>query len=303
VLLYWDEVGTIVPYEFIENPALLGEHTRSLIEAQLVRQVIPSVYLDRVRYFADAFLGYVATLGPVLDQRRVAFNEGKTFRVHVEKMENIGEDLGRIGLARRSETWAWYDVERDTAHDFMAYLAIVLGQLDDLQFAPISDKSDSLRRLSAVGGQRTSTLSRVEGLRLEILQEALPAPSTPLNAPEIQVFKKKYGSELRRFRRYIESELTVVADIRDEALRERRLQLFKDEIRDETSCIKQQMEAHGWIGSAVRKLSTLLASAPVIGTWAGLLGAVVNAFEGSRIQPNQSPLAYAVHAEERLARS
>ena len=39
MLLYWDEVGAIVPYEYIDNPEKLDSHTKSLVEAELVRAV------------------------------------------------------------------------------------------------------------------------------------------------------------------------------------------------------------------------------------------------------------------------
>jgi hypothetical protein len=32
VLLYWDEVGSIVPYEYVYSPEKLGPHMRELVQ-------------------------------------------------------------------------------------------------------------------------------------------------------------------------------------------------------------------------------------------------------------------------------
>ena len=49
MLLYWDTVGTIIPAEFMQRSEELGEHTRSLLEAQLLTAVIPGMHLYKVR--------------------------------------------------------------------------------------------------------------------------------------------------------------------------------------------------------------------------------------------------------------
>lgn len=49
-LLYWDEVGSIVPMSFLENPEGLTPFMRELVREQLVTQIIPmeqyTKYLD-----------------------------------------------------------------------------------------------------------------------------------------------------------------------------------------------------------------------------------------------------------------
>ena len=71
MLLYWDEVGAIVPYDYIEYPEKLREHTRSLVEACLVRQVIPGEHIHRIPSFRDSFSEYLNALNEeVMNKRR-----------------------------------------------------------------------------------------------------------------------------------------------------------------------------------------------------------------------------------------
>jgi hypothetical protein len=61
VLLYWDKVGAIVPYEYIEDPDRLGGYMVGLVREHLVQQIIPGQYLSRVKNFKLAFLQYIDT--------------------------------------------------------------------------------------------------------------------------------------------------------------------------------------------------------------------------------------------------
>jgi hypothetical protein len=62
VLLYWDELGTIVPESFADEG--LGPRTRDLVSAGLVRAVDPRDYYDGLRDFDEGFLGLVDALPP-----------------------------------------------------------------------------------------------------------------------------------------------------------------------------------------------------------------------------------------------
>jgi hypothetical protein len=53
-------------------------------------------------------------------------------RVHMEKLDELGEELVKRHLARRVPRSAWYDVEPRIERDFMAYLAGVLGRISDV---------------------------------------------------------------------------------------------------------------------------------------------------------------------------
>src|SRR5437763_444529 len=76
ILLYWDQIGSIVPYDYIENPEMHDEYTRSLVEANLVVQVMPGMYLYNAPSVTPSFIEYLETAEPVLDARRQSFLQG-----------------------------------------------------------------------------------------------------------------------------------------------------------------------------------------------------------------------------------
>ena len=54
MLLYWDTVGVIMPYQFVEEPEELTEFTRDLLKAGLLAQVIPGWYIGDIPKFSKA---------------------------------------------------------------------------------------------------------------------------------------------------------------------------------------------------------------------------------------------------------
>ena len=167
MLLYWDSVGAIIPFDFIEKPERLHEHTRSLVQANLLTQVIPSDYIGDIPNFSHAFLSYLDSLGDVLDRRRLSFQKrpptGLRRRVfsrrihsqkmvavplHMEKTSSLSTDLIHLGLAAYDE-YPWLAVEKKTADEFMYYLATVLGQHRKLQFTPVTDNLRALTMLKS----------------------------------------------------------------------------------------------------------------------------------------------------------
>ncbi|HSL99847.1 MAG TPA: hypothetical protein VK944_06965, partial [Candidatus Limnocylindria bacterium] len=101
MLLYWDHVANIVPYEYLNYPERLGEHTRSLVEHDLVRQVQPGAYIRDIPSFSSSFEAYLLESPARLLMRREAFQRNETFEIHIEKMGDIGNLLCDSGLARQ----------------------------------------------------------------------------------------------------------------------------------------------------------------------------------------------------------
>jgi hypothetical protein len=122
VLLYWDGVGTILPRGI--NLSEVGDYTKSLIDAGLVRRVYPLDYISDIPDFGNVFLGIVDRDAEIWDvrsgRRRAA---GPVGQINVGKLnETLVDGLERRGLAWRS-AGSWLDVEPRTAAIYMAYLA------------------------------------------------------------------------------------------------------------------------------------------------------------------------------------
>jgi hypothetical protein len=266
MLLYWDQVGHIVPYEYLMNPESLGEYTQSLVEHELVHQVIPDSYVWNIPNFDQAFIDYVLALSD-LEQRRARFAEGQTFQIHIEKMGGIGEILIGLRLAEMGGGYPWYTVESDTADDFMFYLAATLGQLDEVESIPVTDSQVYLSRCIKAGVAETDIDRQLSALRLEVLEELFPAPNHPLSAEQIRDFKDSYGDKLSGFRRLVERELVRLVDTKEPDLRKHELELFYDEAKEEITEIRVRMRENGF-GDLM------------LGGFCGVLGAVPGAIAG-----------------------
>ena len=182
MLLYWDEVGVIVPYDFIQSPEKLDEYTRSMVLEGMIKQVIPMQHIYNIPYFREAFLSHLNALDKrVLIKRQVAFAGGHRSKIHIEKMDRLELDMRDMKLAEEGE-YPWWFVEVDTAGEFMAYLAATLGKLDELQYDPVSDNIEHLERFMRVEGVNPSPRPPISNLRIQILQNVFPSPRVPLRS-------------------------------------------------------------------------------------------------------------------------
>ena len=296
MLLYWDSVGTIVPYDFFENPEALGEHTRGLFERELVKPIPPGMYIYDIPAFDSAFADYLG--GPIIDinRRRRRLEEGHVFQIHMEKMGPIEDLLVGLGLAR-SMTYPWFGVECDTATEFMAYLAGCLGKVPEINSMPVTDEEANLQVfLGSERGQNQAT-QELNHLRMEVLEKVFPAPTHSLTATEIETFKGKHGGKLRAFRRAVEKEIIELAQLRKPAHRQRRLELFEDEIQELAEDLNARFREGGFLKVVFGKLCPLLGAIPGAPFVFGLANAVYNAFGGVEPSKLESPLAYAVYAQ------
>ena len=97
------------------------------------------MHLYKIPNLTKSFVSYLESLGSRLDTRRNAFRQRtEPTLIHIEKMDNLGDDLIKMKLAVDTG-YPWYDVESQTADDYMSYLSTVLGRLPDLQFTPVTD--------------------------------------------------------------------------------------------------------------------------------------------------------------------
>ena len=194
MLLYWDQVASIVPYDFIAEPEALGPYMRSLVTEELVLQVSPEAYIPDVPRFTESFQRYLNGLVDI-GARRQRFDQKDTIRIHMEKVGPIGDRLKDEGLARL-ERYPWYDVESQTADDFMAYLATVLGQIPEIASTPVTDQDQSLEALVSAGVAPLDVEVQLDTLRLRILDRVLPTPDHAVNAEELRRFRDQHGDAL-----------------------------------------------------------------------------------------------------------
>jgi hypothetical protein len=294
-LLYWDQVSSIVPYEYLSSPERLGPYMQALLREELVWQVQPGAFLFEIPRFREAFVSYLQGLGAGLPTRLEAFRNGKVVRIHLEKMGKLVDDLKDAGLAAPSSSYPWFDVEAETAQDFMCYLATALGQLDRIDSLPMTDTGDMLHRTLGPGASQGT----LDELRIEVLDRILPIPTRAVPPAELARFKAKHGAALIDFRLRVEQELVGLAQMGDLTLRERAIELFAEEANQRTAEIRSWLRESRW-QDGLAKFGGIISAVPGVAPVLGLLNAVREAFVGSRAPQPSRDFAYAAHIEAQL---
>lgn len=311
-LLYWDTVDTITPVQFLRRPSLFdGTYMSELMEAELVRPVMPMNYIYEIPNFKDDFLNYVDNkYVPKKDLYKR--KDGKLVnctRVHLEKMDEIGYELVERELAYQSGRW--FLMHQSVANDFMFYLASLIGNMRASQ--PITDSAVQLKTRIPVGNQEQKNFINREDWRRTILNKAFPTPMEITNVQELYDFKQKNGTHLKEFRKHIERELLHI-DSLPEHLRQERINYLITDIEEEKQSIASKMKEKwhvfdtatliqltvngGTITNAIQNGTNLAigtASLSIVGTLYSTL---------KKIGKNEkdilsNPLAYAFIVEER----
>jgi hypothetical protein len=296
MLLYWDQVSSIVPYEFTMHPEELGSYMQSLLREELVFQVMPGMYIFDMPNFFEKFNDYVEGLGPQMDARRGNFERGEASRIHIEKLGDLGDMLVRQRLASPQQ-YPWYDVERETGDDFMSYLAASLGQLPAVDSSPVTDDNAYLGRFARAGVPHDSLNNQLESLRIQVLDQVLPVPARAVDPSNIRAFKDRHRDKLGDFRRRVERELIGALNTSNAELRQRHLELFFDEAEDRIQAIQAEMRGAGW--ETAKASVSVIGAIPGMSPIVGLVGALWNASIG---EPGHVPqdFAYAAHARSEL---
>jgi hypothetical protein len=318
ILLYWDEVGAIVPRDYIQEPGKLDRHMVELVRTELVKQIIPDMYsMEAGRNFAPAFIHLIEKVGINQKVRNSRFGPHYSTRIHIDKFGyEISEYLVDEKLAIR-DNYPWYIVESTTAGLFMSYLASFLGNSKEINMQPITDDVTSLVTFSedyAVGDFNQNYY--LDRMRISVLEEILPVPRNIEDVTSIVQFKEKYGDLLPKFRKKIESKIQELSFIINREEREFHLTKFSQSTREETEELVARMNEKNW-GRIVFGTFCGLGAAAIPGAKAiiekdiiagleaipGLMGAVYAAYEGFDSRQKsiiRSPYAYAAYVKREL---
>jgi hypothetical protein len=304
LLLYWDKIGSIVPYEYTIHPEKLSPYMRELVAAELVEQIMPGAYIHSIPHFTESFLDYI-------NNQRHAFTKAlphkaqTTVKLHIEKVsDDLAGELIRQGFARPLN-YTWYEVNARVARAFMAYLATTLGAIPDVNSAPITNERESLLLLSGALPTRSHVIKR-QIARTIILEKIMPVPDQVVSPDELARFKSIHGRLLSRFRERIEAKCIDFGNISDDAQLGERIDLFIRELNDDIQDIADKMKSK-WPKVVFSGLFSVLgAGGALAGTQLDNIGAVsagsvalvaaaYQAFDLAHEQRNvlQNPLAYA----------
>jgi Family of unknown function (DUF6236) len=321
-VLYWDTVGTIVPFLDIESQPAVRPFTADLIQAELLQNVLPDdwIYQIDVGDYFKPFVKLIASdatimTGAPLEQREtVLIHSGKTGTGLMHELEEL--DLANFV---EGEEWdGWYDVEVNAGNMLMAYLASLLAQRENEPLDPITDSEECLQAFTRLPAPDAQELVAVtDSIRTVFLEGILPAPADDIDVAGLSAFKERYGPQLTRLRTDVEKRVIAAAQIADPAHRARQLEMDRRDLveaRDEIAARMSESKwrvAFGSLGGAIAG-AMLLADATVTGgalaiggNSLGLAGAVYAAFEGKRSKEQvlRGAMAYAALAQSAAART
>jgi hypothetical protein len=319
VLLYWDRAASIVPQSRLGQPISRSPYMRALAREQLLEYVHPDseLYL-RSEAFDRAFL---ELLGPPQDPL-----VKRTFvKLHIEKMSgSLFHALRDRGLAKyeKGPEWAaWWHVEVNTAHLYMAYLACAISGArsetsETSRTLPVTDREQAIGTLAEGSADLQSQLAR---LRYAAITQALPAPKGPVPAAKLKAFKEDNSEKLRRCRTFLDdklADLAAMTDPKQREVREVKAAQIMQELEDDVKSLQERMNKRRWpgvvlvgfggvMGAALATAATVAtggaALAVGLGVGAGLLQtggagyAAVKLMRRPRYDP-RAPLAYAALA-------
>ncbi len=101
VLLYWDQVGSIVPAEFVSTPEKLGSYMQELVQVELVKQVFPDHYVYDIPNFARVFLELIDSNPAIRNAQRADHRNWETTQIHIAKFgKELASQLCKRNLAK-----------------------------------------------------------------------------------------------------------------------------------------------------------------------------------------------------------
>jgi hypothetical protein len=326
VLLYWDEVGSIVPSPYEQDVSRLTPYMAELVHAELVRPIVPERYDRYLVEAAEPFLEFVDTdslitaragrgLGSAPAPRSGA-PAGTVMKIHGGKLgHDVESALLQRGLARPGTDRSWIEVEARTGSAYMAFLAAGLGSLEEVEMDPITDGVGNLAPFADTESA-DDPIALSNALAMRVLEGVLPGPRESVPVAELVAFKEAHGPLLAGFRKRLESHLLDIAAVSDPRLRERKLVVLTEELQAELEEVEARMNARSWprlvfgtlcgvLGAAIPVGAALATGAiPAAAAGApGLASAVYSARQAMRREGDfeNAPLAYAALARDRLA--
>ncbi|MDF2451585.1 MAG: hypothetical protein K0S26_1089 [Bacteroidota bacterium] len=202
-LLYYDNIGSIVPQEYFYSPERhYDPFMLELVRNELVTAINPIEVFENPWQVTKPFLQMIEKNADRLRQSQMRFRNGNrglihgdklsSARIHADKFdENIFYGLQELGLAERSDG-QWYAVETRTADNLMKFLATL-----------ISAKTQRLPTTDFVSPYSRSSVHNPESKRKTILTNLIPFPED-IDLNKLTHFKQKNATLLNSFRTRVE---------------------------------------------------------------------------------------------------
>ena len=309
-LLYYDNIGSIVPREYFYDPERnYDEFMLELVRSELVTPIDPINIFDNPWEVTRPFLQLVENNQEKLRTAQNRFRQGLRGNMHIDKFskanihadkfdENIFYGLEQLGLAEKTDE-RWYSVEQRTANNLMHFLATL-----------ISAKTD---RLPTTDYIRTSynrqTFNQERRKRETILTSLIPFPDE-IDMRKLLNFKEKHSGILNSFRTRVEQIVLDPNIIEGTPLFQQYLAELSQRKEELTARMNESQfnrilfgTVFGLIG-AYQGMATASTTGAIIGGLSCFANAVYSALQIERAENifDQSGLKYLALVDKRLRR-
>ncbi len=311
-LLYYDQIGSIVPMDYFYNPDRYDPFMRELVERELVLPINPMEQFDSPWQVCKPFVDYMNSKDFNLKRRKKSFEQKdghKIFeskfqgsRIHTNKFDHeLLYQIEQAGLATREDNHEWFWVEQKTAGELMMFLASVLGKKID--FLPATD-------LKIKSNPFFLTKKRIEQTKQKreiILENLIPFPHE-IDITKLTKFKEKNSELLKNFKNGVEliainSDIEMGSDLFKEKITE--LELGKNELMikmNENKLGKIFFGTFCGISGAVIGLATAGTTGAIIGGLPSFANAIHSALqiEGIKDIENNKGMKYIALVDKEL---
>lgn len=309
-LLYYDNIGSIVPQEYFFSPeSNYDAFMLELVRNELVTPINPLDVLDRPWEVTRPFLELIERNQNKLRTAQNNFSNGNrglvhqdkfvTAQIHADKFdESIFQGLQDLGLAERGDG-RWYSVEKRTANNLMNYLATIISAKTDR--LPTTDFLRPFYYRQPFANQQKK--------RETVLTSLIPFPED-IDLIKLRRFKENHSELLSAFRTRVELivldpniiEGTQLFDTHLTELLQR-----KQELAAKMGESKFQSIIFGTVCGligAYQGLASASTTGAIIGGLPGFANAVYSALQIERAENifDQSGLKYLALADKRLRR-
>jgi hypothetical protein len=203
-LLYYDNIGSIVPQEYFYSPERHYEpFMLELVQSELVIPIDPIRSLDNPWDISRPFLQFIENNQGRLSKKKENFSLGRQSKIHIDKFSGsrihadkfdgeIFYQLEHMGLARRGDN-NWYMVEKYTADHLMKFLATIISSKLEMQPTTDSYRKRYLNPETTVETHKRET----------ILSNLIPFPEE-IDLKKIRKFKDRHLDLLKAFKNRVE---------------------------------------------------------------------------------------------------
>ncbi|MCH4551985.1 kinase [Aestuariibaculum lutulentum] len=309
-LLYYDNIGSIVPQEYFYEPERnYDQFMLELVREGLVTPINPMDVLDNPWTSTRPFIELIQENRKKLEKAQNRFIAGNRGNIHSDKFSkaNIHADkfdqeifyqLEQLGLAE-SSGGRWYSVEKRTANNLMNFLATL-----------VSAKTDRLPTTDYVKPfHYRNSFKKIQEKRETILRNLIPFPQD-IDLTRLMRFKEKHSDLLQAFRTQVELIALDSNIIEGTPLFYQRLAELTQR-KDELSTKMNESQFNsilfgtvcGLIG-AYQGIAAASTTGAIFGALPGFANAVYSALQIERAENvfDQSGLKYLALADKRLRR-